>query len=852
MVKFEGLVDRHGRPIEKPVLTTEIAGPSITGVRSPITGYPGNGLNPVRLAGILRDADGGDPVRALELAETVEERDPHIVGVLGTRKRSVAQLEITVEDGSDKAPKEHAERVREWLKRDELAEELFHVLDAIHKGYSFTEIMWDTSSGQWTPARLEWRDPRWFDFDRRDLATPQLIGDGGDRQALPGGKFIFARLQSKSGIPTRSGLSRPLAWLWMFKAFTTRDWAIFTQTFGQPIRLGKYGPGTSQQDRDTLYRAIANVAGDMAAMIPASMSLEFIQAEGVTGNSTLFQDRADWLDQQASKAVLGQTATTDAVTGGLGSGKEHRQVQEDIERADSKALSAILNRDLVQVWIDLEFGPQEVYPKLRIGRPDVKDVTQVTGAVSSLGLPVKKSEIYDLVGFSIPAAGDEVFVPRGAAETATPAGVGDAEGPVRTPPAGRAQALQAERTPRADYAIVLRRRAVAPQSEHYDPNQPRVPRGVPIGGEWTDDPAYGGDGRPGNGGQRGEPAPDGVEDYHNVRDIAAATAEAIEARLTAEIEPGLPDGYSLAVDVGSSNKSISTYLRLNVFDAEGRPVGEEYTIRISDHEAMSYNPAGNYEIATDPHHASAMTLIDVADVTDPTDGAYLGSRADIGPAVNGALHAVQRHVAGVTGVAVQLAATPAPFENRYSKPILMPEWSPPAEENGDESPPAGARSQAQRDRADLIRQEMTRRYGGADGGKRGRIRAAGFKDEKAARTALIAELGLDRLSDAEVGKRLAAAAQPALNAEQTAADEAECEQQFVDVLSGQAGVLAGGAMDEVLELIADIVARSSTLEEVRGKLLTIAPTIPTKALASALRQAQLVARLSGRASLADG
>ncbi|MEE2916595.1 MAG: DUF935 family protein, partial [Pseudomonadota bacterium] len=82
-----GLVDQHGRPIRREVLTREIAGPTIAGLRSPIAGYPGDGLNPIRLAQIMRSADHGDPLAYFELAEAIEERDPHYVGVLGTRKR---------------------------------------------------------------------------------------------------------------------------------------------------------------------------------------------------------------------------------------------------------------------------------------------------------------------------------------------------------------------------------------------------------------------------------------------------------------------------------------------------------------------------------------------------------------------------------------------------------------------------------------------------------------------------------------------------------------------------------------------------------------------------------------------
>src|SRR3990167_5923378 len=135
------LVDPYGRPIERSVLTEEIAGPTIAGVRSPISGYPADGLNPQRLAAILREADQGEPLRYFELAEQIEERDLHYAGVLGTRKRSVAQIDITVEAASEAADhQKHAETVRAWLLRDELQDELFDILDAVGKGVSYTEI----------------------------------------------------------------------------------------------------------------------------------------------------------------------------------------------------------------------------------------------------------------------------------------------------------------------------------------------------------------------------------------------------------------------------------------------------------------------------------------------------------------------------------------------------------------------------------------------------------------------------------------------------------------------------------------------------------------------------------------
>jgi len=62
-MKSPVLLDAYGKPIERKALTQEVAAASYGGVRSPITGYPGDGLTPATLAAILREADAGDPLR---------------------------------------------------------------------------------------------------------------------------------------------------------------------------------------------------------------------------------------------------------------------------------------------------------------------------------------------------------------------------------------------------------------------------------------------------------------------------------------------------------------------------------------------------------------------------------------------------------------------------------------------------------------------------------------------------------------------------------------------------------------------------------------------------------------------
>lgn len=423
------LVDHRGQPLRREVLTEEIAGPTLAGVRSPIGGYPADGMNPVRLANILREADAGDPLAYFELAEQIEERDLHYLGVLGTRKRQVAQVEVTVEAASDDPEDvELADQVRDWLRRDELEEEKFDILDAVGKCDSFTEIVWDFSAGQYRPDRLEWRDPRFFTYDRRDGRTPLLRGgeDGKSADApLPPWKFVRHTVKAKSGLPVRSGIARVAAWAWMFKAFTQRDWAIFTQTYGQPIRLGRFDSTASAADKQTLWRAVANIAGDCAALVPKGMEIEFVEARNVQAGAELYERRADWLDRQVSKGVLGQTGTTDTKQGGIGDGgnSEHGEVRRDIKRADCRSLAGTLNRDLIQPWVQLERGPRRAYPRVVIEEREPEDIAGLSKALSALvplGLEVGQAQVRGKLGFATPDEGDRLLVPPARSAPAAP------------------------------------------------------------------------------------------------------------------------------------------------------------------------------------------------------------------------------------------------------------------------------------------------------------------------------------------------------------------------------------------------------------------------------------------------
>ena len=405
------LIDQWGNPISTAVLKQEQATVTTGSIRRPRTHDEASNLTPVRLARLLKSSVNGDPEAYLTLAEDMEERDLHYAGVLSARKQQVAGLEITVEPASENAADvDHADMIRKFVARDAFETELLEVLDAVGKGFSGTEILWETSERQWQPRELKWRDPRWFRFSPEDGETPLLRDNGADLPLAPY-KWIFHTAKAKSGLPIRGGIARAVCWTYLFKSFTGKDWAIFCEAYGQPLRLGKWGEGASEKDKDVLLEAVINIGTDYAAIVPQSMTVEFIKAD-VSGSLELYERRSDWLDRQVSKVVLGQTGTTDAIAGGYAVGKVLNGTKSYIERSDAKQTAASLNRDLVKPYIDLNKGPQKAYPKIKIGRPEEIDTEKFMKNVEiyvGLGGKVGMAFIGGKIGVPTPKEGEELL-----------------------------------------------------------------------------------------------------------------------------------------------------------------------------------------------------------------------------------------------------------------------------------------------------------------------------------------------------------------------------------------------------------------------------------------------------------
>jgi phage gp29-like protein len=434
-----GLIDQDGRPIPRSVIASmrqEISGTDAIDGRPPFSGHFATRMRPELLGGIIRAADSGSSLEWRIVQEEIEELYPHYHAVLSKRRRQVCQLPITVSPAADDPEsKKHAEFVEDWLETGVLQDALFDITDAIGKGASVSEIVWETAADCVRPKGIIFREARFFEISWHDGETIWLRTGAAkaDRETMGGfaelapHKFIQHRHKSKSGLTIRAGLTRSVAFLWMYAMFTLRDWALFTQSYGMPIRVGRYGPEASQSDRNILWRAVSSIAGDVAAIIPKSMEIEFSKDTDRRAGSELYEKRLDWLDRTVSKVVLGGTAGTDAIAGGHAVGRQHRAVEQDIERFDAGLLSTTLLRQVVHPSVAFTFGPQLRYPILHIGQPDqvpLNEFTQGVAAFVPLGLKVRAREVRERLGLTAPEPQDELLSNPAAAADAAGGGAG--------------------------------------------------------------------------------------------------------------------------------------------------------------------------------------------------------------------------------------------------------------------------------------------------------------------------------------------------------------------------------------------------------------------------------------------
>lgn len=361
--------------------------------------------------------------KGLKLYDEVE-RDTHSAGVINTRALAVVGKEWEIVPAT--SPKrigrnptvtmeqkiaEFVSRILQDVNFDAARAE---ILKGILYGFYISEILWKNRSGDIVIDKLVCKHPRRFVFDYernlRLLTWDSMI----EGEPLPDRKFIVFTY-GDSDNPYGRGLGQKLWWPVWFKKNVIRFWLVFLEKFGMPTVVGKYPPGTGPEAKQALFDAIDAIQNETGITIPDGTTLEFLEA--TRAGRVEYEACCEYMDKQITKAVLGQTGTTEGTPGKLGNEDAQDAVRADIVEADADLLDSCLNSSLIKWIVDYNFPGVTDYPKIKTyaePKPDLQARSAIDKTlIVDIGLPVTTAYLYDAYGIPIPQEGEElVNVPK--------------------------------------------------------------------------------------------------------------------------------------------------------------------------------------------------------------------------------------------------------------------------------------------------------------------------------------------------------------------------------------------------------------------------------------------------------
>lgn len=388
--------------------------------------HPSAKITPSKLKQILEDAENGDIQAQHQLFMDIEEQDSSIAANMMTRKRSVLTLDWRIVEPRNATPAEEKlqAEIDELFYQYPNLEDLFvDLMDAVGHGFSALEIQWAQVNGKWVPKGFKPCPQSWFKLDKDDSLLLRTPANQMGEPLRPFG-WVVHRHKSRSTQLSRDGLYRTLAWLYMYKHYSVRDFAEFLELYGMPIRIGKYGAGATNAEKRTLLRALAEIGHNAAGIMPESMQIELhnVANAGAASGNNPFLQMVDWCEKSIARLILGQTLTSgaDGKSSTNALGNVHNEVRRDLMISDAKQIAQTITQQIIlpylQINVDPNIAPHRV-PYFEFDTKEYEDLSVFADAIPKLtgiGVQISESWVRDKLGIPEPQEGELILsTPQG-------------------------------------------------------------------------------------------------------------------------------------------------------------------------------------------------------------------------------------------------------------------------------------------------------------------------------------------------------------------------------------------------------------------------------------------------------
>lgn len=309
-------------------------------------------------------------------------RDGHVQATFDQRRSSVTAASWTVEPG-DQSPiaLEAADFVTDNLNRIDFDKVTDSMLYGRFYGYAVAEILWQIGDGKFEWAAVKVRDRARFLFQgdgRCYLNMGGAVSDVAGRIYCDSTDenpyfWIISCGEDHGDNPYGRGLAQQLWWPVRFKRDVLRWWMIYNEKFAQPTAVGTFPSGSNESS--LLLAACKAILTDNAVVIPENMKIELLEA--ARSGSADYKTFAEYVDQEISKVLVGQTLTTQVgnAGGNRALGQVHAGVKAELIKSDADLICESLNNGPIRWLVQRNFGMDCPLPRVKRDTEQSVDLT---------------------------------------------------------------------------------------------------------------------------------------------------------------------------------------------------------------------------------------------------------------------------------------------------------------------------------------------------------------------------------------------------------------------------------------------------------------------------------------------
>ena len=369
-------------------------------------------LTPSKVQSIFKSANSGNVQKQCRLANELTEKDPAISQAWSVRVSAIASCpwEIVGED------LEKAERVNSILSRIQPQYDsglvsfnklLQYLQSAVLQGFSVAETFYENGGSNIEGFKLY--SQSLFSFTDSDLPL-YVDKTANTKRPLEYPRWIYhTATNARESEPLRSGIVRPLAYLYSMRRHFQIQWSRGAEKYGIPMPVVKVDEFLYEdsEKRQELEQALLDWTYDGHMVIQDSgggnIDIQFPTASAGF-DKDIFQSYLEFSEKQIFRIILGQDSTSSADNSNRSTAQVHNLVRGDMLASDAIAVQATVNDQIIKPLCMAIYGNTDNMPvfKFRLkGVSEMKEYADLAKTLKESGFEIQPDELSMRMGIDV-------------------------------------------------------------------------------------------------------------------------------------------------------------------------------------------------------------------------------------------------------------------------------------------------------------------------------------------------------------------------------------------------------------------------------------------------------------------